>query len=422
MKNVGWIGSFIILAALTMLSPTGCDDNAGSDETSDTSMEGVTKLEAVIGSAGGKVEITDPASPIYRAGAYVQPDILSEDTSITVSWNENHENWSSEIVAAGEVIQFDPDGIRFDQPVELVLPYKDDDNDGIIDGTEIEEDNVRAMYFNPETGMWKDVPINTINTEDNTIRIETDHFSYYTAATYLARECSASETLYTGSYYFTLYFDFRHGSDTFRAAVSGVGVDFNASNASIIDESHAVLEEEGFTGLFDKVIDARQWTWTWEVLPSMTFLTKNVGLLDSDVEVDIIVTGPTSFEFSWNFDYTEMAPDETLVVKFRGSTDSLCQLLDRTPRAPQNVTIGTVTNSSITVSWDEIVYLYSNVSYNMYISEDGGSTFSLLTITSDPTITASGLDTGTSYSFKVTAVYHDSLESADSQTVSATTL
>ena len=421
MKRTFWIGAFIILSALTVLSPMGCDDG-GSVETDDTVMEGVTRLEAVIGSAGGTIEVTDPASPIYRAGAYIQPDTLPEDTSIAVSLNENRENWSTEIIAAGEVVQFDPDGIRFDQPVELFLPYKDDDNDGIIDGTGIEEDNVSAMFFNPETGMWKDVPVNTINTEDNTISIQTDHFSYYTSAIYLARECSESETLYTGPYYFTLYFDFRHGTDTYRASVSGVGVDFNVGNASITDESHALLEEEGFSGLFDKVIDARQWTWTWTVIPYMTYLTKNVGLEDNDVVVDIAVNGATSFEFSWNFDYTLMAPDETLVVKFSGSTDSLCQLLDRSPRVPQNVTTGTVTNSSITVSWDEIVYLYSEVSYNVYISEDRGTTFSLLTTSSEPTVTASGLDSGTSYTFKVTAVYYGNLESADSQTVSASTL
>ena len=89
---------------------------------------------------------------------------------------------------------------------------------------------------------------------------------------------------------------------------------------------------------------------------------------------------------------------------------------------PQNVTIGTVAENSIDIYWDDIVCLYSNISYNMYISEDGGDTFSLLTISTEPRVTVSGLDTGTSYFFKVTAVYHGSLESADSQTVSGTTL
>jgi len=399
----------------------GCDDG-GSDETGGGTPGGITQLDAVIGSAGGKVEITDPASPIYRAGAYIQPDILSEDTSISVSWSENRESWSRETIAAGEVIRFDPDGIRFDEPVRLFLPYKDDDSDGIVDGTEIDEDNVRAMFFNTESGMWKDVPVSALNTEENIISVETNHFSHYTAAIYLAGECAQSETLYAGPYYFTLYFDFRHGSDSFRAAVSGVGVDYNAGNAVIADESHAILEDDGFRGLFDKVIDARQWTWAWAVLPSVTFLTKNVALEDDEVEVGIVVTGPTSVEFSWNFDYRQMAPDETLAVKFSGSTDTLCRLLDRSPRMPQNVTIGTVAENSIDIYWDDIVCLYSNISYNMYISEDGGDTFSLLTISTEPRVTVSGLDTGTSYFFKVTAVYHGSLESADSQTVSGTTL
>lgn len=413
---------FLILTALLVMLPIGCEEDKGSDVPGGTPMEGITTLEAVIGPEGGDVEITDPLSPIYRAGAYIPPDMLSEELPISITWAENHENWPSEIVLAGEAIRFDPDGIQFDKPVELFLPYKDEDNDGMIDGTEISEENVRVMFFNPETGMWKDVPIKTINTEDNTVSFETDHFSDYTSAAYLERVCSESETLHCGPYYFTLYFDFRHGSDEYRASVSGVGVDLNVGNASITDASHAVLEEEGFTNLFQKVIDARHWTWAWEVLPSMTFLTKSVGLEDDEVEVEISVAGSTSFEFTWNFDYAEMAPDGMLAVKFSGSTDTLCQLLDRTPVAPQNVTIGNVTDNSIAISWDEIVYLYSSVSYNLYISEDRGSTFSLLTTISDPSITASGLDSDTTYFFKATAVYYSDVESADSQTVSATTL
>lgn len=413
---------FLILTALLVMLPIGCEEDKGSDKPGGTPMEGITTLEAVIGPEGGGVEITDPLSPIYRAGAYIPPDMLSEELPISITWAENYENWPSEIVLAGEAIRFDPDGIQFDKPVELFLPYKDEDNDGMIDGTEIEEDNVRAMFFNPESGMWKDVPIKNINTEDNTVSFETDHFSDYTSATYLTRVCNESETLSDGPYYFTLYFDFRHGSDEYRASASGVGVDLNAGNAAITDESHAVLDEEGFINLFERVIDAREWAWTWEVIPSMTFLTKSMGIEDDEVEVDISVTGPTSFEFAWNFDYAQMAPDEMLAVKFSGSTDTLCQLLDRTPVAPQNVTIGNVTDNSIVISWDEIVYLYSSVSYNLYISEDRESTFSLLTNISDPTIAASGLDSDTTYFFKVTAVYHTNVESADSQTVSATTL
>jgi Fibronectin type III domain len=421
-KRHGHLYIFFILAALTFTMPTGCDEKSGSDGPVETSMEGITTLETVIGPEGGRVEITDPDSLIYRAGAYVQPAALSEDIPITVSRNGNHENWNSEIIAAGEVVRFDPDGISFDKPVELFLPYKDEDNDGLIDGTEIGEENVRAMFYNQETGMWKDVPINNINTEDNTVSFETDHFSDYTPATYLTRVCNVSESLTCGPYYFTLYFDFRHGSESNRASVSGVGVDLNAGNASIVDASRAVLEEEGFINLFERVIDARQWTWTWEVIPSMTFLTKSVGIEDDEVEVEITVTGPTTFEFLWNFDYALMAPDEMLAVKFSGSTDTLCQLLDRTPRIPQNVTIGDITENSISISWDEIVYVYSTVSYNIYISEDGGGTFSFLTSISDPAIVASGLDSDTTYFFKVTAVYFSDVESADSQAVSATTL
>ena len=153
----------------------------------------------------------------------------------------------------------------------------------------------------------------------------------------------------------------------------------------------------------------------------MTFLTKSIELEDDEVEVELSVTAPTVFEFTWNFDYTQMAPDEMLVVNFRGATDSLCQLLDRSPVAPQNITTDNITENSITISWDEVVYLYSSVTYNLYVSEGGPSSFSLLSNFNDASVNVSGLNSGTTYYFKATAVYYSSAESADSETISART-
>ncbi len=411
-----------ILTVLTIALPTGCEEDTAPDKPGEVPVEGVTKLEAIIGPAGGTVGITDIESLIYRAGVYVQPDALSEEIPISISFVENHESWNSEIAMAGEVISFEPDGIMFDKPVELFLPYKDEDNDGFVDGTGVSEENVRVMFFNPETNLWKDVPIKDINPENNTVSIETEHFSVYTAVSYLTKACQEYEGLTCGPYYFTLYYDFRHGTDSFRASVSDVGVDLNAHNASITDESNAVLEDEGFKDLFNTVIDATSWTWTWQIDSQMTFLTRSLELEDDEVEVEILATAPTFFEFTWNFDYTQMSPGEMLVVKFSGATDSLCQLLDRSPVAPQNITADNITDNSITISWDEIVYLYDDFTYNLYLSDDGGSTFSLLSNISDTSYNVSGLDSGTTYFLKVTTAYDSGMESADSQTVSAATL
>jgi len=76
---------FLILTALLVMLPIGCEEDKGSDKPGGTPMEGITTLEAVIGPEGGDVEITDPLSPIYRAGAYIPPDMLSEELPISIT-------------------------------------------------------------------------------------------------------------------------------------------------------------------------------------------------------------------------------------------------------------------------------------------------------------------------------------------------
>jgi len=52
---------------------------------------------------------------------------------------------------AGEAIRFDPDGIQFDKPVELFLPYKDEDNDGMIATSGLDSD---TTYFFKVTAVY----------------------------------------------------------------------------------------------------------------------------------------------------------------------------------------------------------------------------------------------------------------------------
>jgi hypothetical protein len=110
-----------------------------------------------------------------------------------------------------------------------------------------------------------------------------------------------------------------------------------------------------------------------------------------------------------------------LVIKFTGTTDTVCTLLDRTPIAPSNLTVTQATATGIQLSWGEVTNIYGDVQYNMYISEDNGSTYQLVSTSTTATATASGLTPLTSYLFQVTTLYDNGLESDFSSVITGTT-
>ena len=73
-------------------------------------------------------------------------------------------------ISAGERTEFD--GL-----LTITLPYVESETDPAD-----EEGSVLAEYFNPETGEWE-LAVYTVNTDDNTVTISTDHLSEYCTVT-----------------------------------------------------------------------------------------------------------------------------------------------------------------------------------------------------------------------------------------------
>lgn len=86
------------------------------------------------------------------------------------------------------------------------------------------------------------------------------------------------------------------------------------------------------------------------------------------------------------------------------------------PASPTGLATGTITSSSVALSWDAVTMLGATITYNVY--QDG------VLLANSPTnsYAVTGLTTGTQYDFYVTAVSNFNQESAPSTTVSATTL
>ncbi|MFH1369369.1 MAG: T9SS type A sorting domain-containing protein [Elusimicrobiota bacterium] len=82
------------------------------------------------------------------------------------------------------------DGTKFfSQPIQISLPYKDENNDGIVDGTSVKAEDLKVMYFDETRSEWRSVAqdsglgMNAANTdaykEPGSVSVKTSHFTMF---------------------------------------------------------------------------------------------------------------------------------------------------------------------------------------------------------------------------------------------------
>jgi len=136
-----------------------------------------------LGSDGGLVEVVNPDNPLFGVTIEVPPEALVENKIITIELGEK-EAPAPDDFNVGKFINFSPDGIIFNKPVRISIPYDDNDNDGFVDGTSIEETALSVYTFSEKSKTWQKVPVVDQDTFLNILYIETLHFSQYTVSSY----------------------------------------------------------------------------------------------------------------------------------------------------------------------------------------------------------------------------------------------
>ncbi|OGS22694.1 MAG: hypothetical protein A2252_03730 [Elusimicrobia bacterium RIFOXYA2_FULL_39_19] len=74
----------------------------------------------------------------------------------------------------------------FLNPVTIEIPYKDNNDDNIVDGTAINVADLKVLRLNETLQEWelvKDSSINRVDKENKVVKCEVQHFSYYTIGT-----------------------------------------------------------------------------------------------------------------------------------------------------------------------------------------------------------------------------------------------
>jgi len=259
---------------------------------------------AVIGPEGGIVEIADPASGISGARVYIPAGALDSEQGISISRKDLPQALPAGYRAGGRCIDFHPDGIRLSKPVLLHLPYDDLNNDGIIDGRAVREENLFVLYYDSLNNRWEELPLYGLDTGDNLAVVESMHFSTYLVAvdTSDARTLDTGFTdtdtdpsfepgeCYLGNDRFCHYY---HMTVLRRESGLTAIVDRNLTyvNSGIVAE----ISEDGSSATFDatsafaKVLasgDATQWRWEGEFVREHTFL------MDYEVMQDDTLSSP----------------------------------------------------------------------------------------------------------------------------------
>lgn len=139
-----------------------------------------------VGPGGAIVIISDQNSPLYGTMVNIPKGALIFPINLTIE--ESHDNTPHQKGIDSAVrlddpnptsrIKFGPAGTVFKKKIEITMPYKDENDDGILDNTTFSEEKLGILYYDADyPDRWFYELVIGRDTVRNTITIKTDHFS-----------------------------------------------------------------------------------------------------------------------------------------------------------------------------------------------------------------------------------------------------
>ena len=127
------------------------------------------EASAIIGPAGGIVEVTNASSPLYGVKVVVPAGALDNDTTITITQSVIEPAIPDTAAKVSKIVSLNPDGIIFNTPVSVTIPYNDT---GVAD-----ENKLQIYSYNGYS--WEGVTFNNRDTAKKILTAQTRHFSYH---------------------------------------------------------------------------------------------------------------------------------------------------------------------------------------------------------------------------------------------------
>ena len=169
MKTKTILIALIAMLAVTALIFQSCkkDDKPGSQTPPI-----YTNGQGEIGLIGGTVKIEDPSSPINGASIVIPEGALSNNTTISIVPAPESVNFPGDSTL--QLIAFQPEGLEFEKPVQITLPFNGEDMQ-----------KARVYYYDEGNDIVSEMPLINTNQANKQVVFETNHFSYYTACEYI---------------------------------------------------------------------------------------------------------------------------------------------------------------------------------------------------------------------------------------------
>jgi hypothetical protein len=125
---------------------------------------------------GAELMVSEESSPLRGIKVVVPPGALSKTKVITIGEAAVPPFFSDGTHGAGLVVNLGPNGTVFAKPVQVQLPYSENRlaAAGIID-----ENTLKVFTYDTTLKLWIPVKIVAIDTTNNTITAETNHFSIF---------------------------------------------------------------------------------------------------------------------------------------------------------------------------------------------------------------------------------------------------
>jgi hypothetical protein len=155
---------------------------------SDTEYEIETRREVSAGSTKQQaVDVASVNSPIYKTAVEVPPGALQKNCTINIGPVTNPPALPRSTRKVGQVTEFGPSGMTFSVPVVLKLPY----TAAALKQARVAGPAELAVYwYDTSVLAWVPVAIQSIDSVNQLISIETSHFSMYTIGAAVADETS----------------------------------------------------------------------------------------------------------------------------------------------------------------------------------------------------------------------------------------
>ena len=125
---------------------------------------------AVIGSAGGLVEVSNPASLINGASITFPAGALTEDVIVSLSQGANVPELPADVSADGVALEFGPHGTVLEQLCLIRLPVPIQPAD---------DEFLAIAYYNCEIDEWELLPVLSYDPIEGIAEFATDHFSIF---------------------------------------------------------------------------------------------------------------------------------------------------------------------------------------------------------------------------------------------------